>query len=325
MIEVTCAVIRNDEGKVLVVRRGPGMGNAGKWEFPGGKIKGGETYEDCLIREIHEELGIDIILSGTLKPVEHDYGDKHIRLYPFICDTLASRLILTEHDAHQWLTPDELPGVNLSAADVPVAIDYASGNYSSSVFTDMDADLVPLEQAQEELANVIRNISDSHEISMMARSAQNDPSIVGQLITLSLDKDTRLAFLSSWILSKVVDSGSEVTVPYLCNLIDALPGLENQSVLRCFLRVLSKNKPESIPASHHGLLVDYCFAKMRKASDPVAPKVYSMEILAGMCDIYPDMKSEVASTIGLVVNDASGGIKSQARKLITKLMRDKEQ
>jgi 8-oxo-dGTP diphosphatase len=324
MIEVTCAIIRNDEGKVLVVRRGPGMGNAGKWEFPGGKIKRGESQEDCLIREIHEELGIDIILSGTLAPVEHDYGDKYIKLYPFICDTLASRLNLTEHDAHKWLGPNELLDVNLSAADVPVAMDYASGNYSSTVFSETDPDPVPPEQVQEELANVIRNITDTREISMMSRSAQNDPALIGQLISLSLGKDTRTAFLSSWILSKVVDSGADVTVPYLGNLIDALPGLENQSVLRCFLRVISKNKPESIPLSHHGMLVDYCFAQMRRTSDPVAPKVYSMEILAGMCDIYPEMKNEVASTIGLVVNDASGGIKSQARKLITRLLRNKE-
>jgi|WetSurMetagenome_2_1015567.scaffolds.fasta_scaffold00237_15 8-oxo-dGTP diphosphatase len=324
MIEVTCAIIRNDEGKILVVRRGPGMGNAGKWEFPGGKIKRGETHEDCLIREIHEELGIDIILSGTLSPVEHDYGDKYIKLYPFICDTLASRLNLSEHDAHKWLGPDELLDVNLSAADVPVAIDYASGNYSTSVFDETEPEPAALEKVQEDLANVIRNISDTREIIMMAKSACNDPSLIGQLISLSLEKDSRIAFLSSWILSKVVDSRTDVTIPYLCTLIDALQGLNNQSVLRCFLRVISRNKPESIPVSHHGLLVNYCFAQMRKAASPVAPKVYSMEILAAMCDIYPEMKSEVASTIGLVVNDASGGIKSQARKLIVKLMGNKE-
>ena len=48
MIDVTCAIIRNDEGLVLAVRRGPGMGNAGKWEFPGGKTRAGEDHEECI-------------------------------------------------------------------------------------------------------------------------------------------------------------------------------------------------------------------------------------------------------------------------------------
>ena len=52
MIDVTCAIIRNDEGLVLAVRRGPGMGNAGKWEFPGGKTRAGEDHEECILREI---------------------------------------------------------------------------------------------------------------------------------------------------------------------------------------------------------------------------------------------------------------------------------
>jgi 8-oxo-dGTP diphosphatase len=323
MIEVTCALIRNDEGKVLVVRRGPEMGNAGKWEFPGGKVKTGELLEDCIIREIHEELGIDIILSGTLNPVEHDYGDKYIKLYPFICDTLAISLYLTEHDAHKWLRSEQLLDVNLSAADVPVAIDYMSGNYSSPVFADTEAEPDVVPEADEELANVIRNITDTREISMMARSAYNDPSLLGQLISLSLDKNDRIAFLSSWVLSKVADLGPEITTPYLNIIIDSLPGLNNQSVQRSFLRIISKNNPSSFPPTHHAILVDYCFSQLRHGTAAVAPKVYSMEILTGMCDIYPEMSGEVASAISIVVNDSSAGVKAQARKLITKLLRNK--
>lgn len=324
MIEVTCAIIRNDEGKVLVVRRGPQMDNAGKWEFPGGKIKTGESLEDCLIREIREELGIDIILSGTLTPVEHDYGDKCIRLYPFICDTLASKLCLTEHDALNWLAPDELPDVNLSAADVPVAIDYASGNYASSVFLTPEPDKTAPAPATEELANILKGLTDTREIMMMARSAASDPLLAGQLVSLSLGKNDRIAFFSSWILSKVVDINTEASVPFLTVMIDSLQGLNNQSVQRSFLRVIARTGASSVPVTHHGILADYCFAQLRKGTAAVAPKVYSMEILADMCDIYPEMKNEVASTISLIVNDSSGGIKSQARKLITRLLRNRE-
>jgi 8-oxo-dGTP diphosphatase len=323
MIEVTCALIRNDEGKVLVVRRGPAMDNAGKWEFPGGKLNPGESLEDCLIREIHEELGIDIILTGTLKPVEHDYGDKYIKLYPFLCDTLATKLFLTEHDAHKWINQDELLDINFSEADVPVAIDYLSGNHGVHYIYEKDYETTAPVQAVDEFADVIRNIRDTREISMIARSAQNDTLILSQLVSLSLSTDTRIAFLSSWVLSKVVDLDTSVTIPYLPVIIDSLPGLNNQSVQRSFLRVVSKNKADSIPESHHGKVVDYCFAQLRQGSVAVAPKVYSMEILASMCAIYPEMKGEVASTISIVVNDSSAGVKAQARKLIMKLTMDK--
>ncbi len=64
MTDVTCALIRNDEGLVLAVRRGPGSANAGKWEFPGGKTRAGEDHEDCIISEIDEELGIKHHYNG---------------------------------------------------------------------------------------------------------------------------------------------------------------------------------------------------------------------------------------------------------------------
>lgn len=130
MIDVTCALIRNDEGLVLAVRRGPTMGNAGKWEFPGGKTRIGEDHEECIIREIDEELGISIIIIGRLDVSEYDYGDRHIRLIPFICETLSSKLHLREHDEYRWMKPEELVRLDLTAADIPVALQYAE-NYTT--------------------------------------------------------------------------------------------------------------------------------------------------------------------------------------------------
>ena len=126
MIDVTCALIRNDEGLVLVVRRGPAMDNAGKWEFPGGKTGPGEDHEDCIIREIDEELGICIIINSRLDDVEYDYGDKQIRLIPFLCETLSSKPVLREHDEYRWLKPGDLLKLDMTAADIPVARQYVS-------------------------------------------------------------------------------------------------------------------------------------------------------------------------------------------------------
>ena len=110
MIDVTCAIIRNEEDEILIVQRGESTDHPFKWEFPGGKIHPGETREDCIIREIREELSIDIVIVSLLPDVEHDYGFKQIRLIPFICDTLDELPLLSEHvhtdgsDLLGWLT-----------------------------------------------------------------------------------------------------------------------------------------------------------------------------------------------------------------------------
>jgi len=81
MTDVTCAIIRNDDNEVLIVRRGEKTDHPFKWEFPGGKTADGETNEECIIREVSEELSMDIVICSQLEPVEHDYGHKHKDLY----------------------------------------------------------------------------------------------------------------------------------------------------------------------------------------------------------------------------------------------------
>lgn len=124
MIDVTCAIIRNEDDKILVVQRGEKTDHPFMWEFPGGKLNEGESEEDCVIREIREELTMDIVIRGRLPAVEHDYGHKQIRLIPFMCDTLDDIPFLTEHVAFKWLAPGELLSVGFSEADIPVAGEY---------------------------------------------------------------------------------------------------------------------------------------------------------------------------------------------------------
>src|SRR5512140_86541 len=108
MIDVTCAIIRNEEDEVLIVQRGEESAHPLKWEFPGGKVSAGETPEECILREIKEELSMDIVIVAKLPEVEHDYGFRQIRLIPFICDTLEELPFLTEHVAYRWVQPQEL-------------------------------------------------------------------------------------------------------------------------------------------------------------------------------------------------------------------------
>ena len=80
LIVVACALIDAD-GRVLIAERPPGKAMAGLWEFPGGKIEAGETVEQALRRELHEELGITIGPAAVWKVTEHDYPHALVRLH----------------------------------------------------------------------------------------------------------------------------------------------------------------------------------------------------------------------------------------------------
>jgi len=124
MIEVSCAIIVNSIGKVLVTQRSKKMPLPLKWEFPGGKIEADETAEACLIREIKEELNIDIEITGSLTPNDHQYPDKLIRLIPFICRQKGGELVLKEHADYKWLDAKDLLDLDWAEADVGVVVEY---------------------------------------------------------------------------------------------------------------------------------------------------------------------------------------------------------
>jgi 8-oxo-dGTP diphosphatase len=271
------------------------MGNAGKWEFPGGKTRAGEDHEECIIREIDEELGMDIVICGKLDDVEYDYGDKQIRLIPFICDTLESKPVLHEHDQYRWMEPAGLATLDMTAADIPVAVQYAAG-YRCSVSNDSAEDTIQMTaEAGEELSRMMGRVTSVEEITMVAQSAVNDSTLLSQLVTLSSSIEKRVGFMSSWALSKVVDADPKVMVPYLSLIIDALPGAPNAR------------------------LIDYCMTVMRGQNMPVVPKAYGMEILASFCTLYPEMVNDVAGAVQLAISDAAGGMKAAGRKVIQRL------
>jgi 8-oxo-dGTP diphosphatase len=120
-IEVVAAVIFR-EGKVLCVQRAEHEREyvSLKWEFPGGKVEVGESREEALIREIREELSVDIEVSEFLMTVEHTYPDFHLTMHVFKCILDQGEITLNEHVALKWLSLDELDQLDWAAADVPV-------------------------------------------------------------------------------------------------------------------------------------------------------------------------------------------------------------
>jgi 8-oxo-dGTP diphosphatase len=120
MLKVTCALITNPQNQVLAAQRSTTMSLPLKWEFPGGKIEAGETAEDCLIREIKEELNIEIQIVQSLPSNMHVYPQITIQLIPFICTQTGGEIILKEHAQYRWLRKNELLALDWADADVPI-------------------------------------------------------------------------------------------------------------------------------------------------------------------------------------------------------------
>ena len=123
LVKVPCAIIERG-GKVLAAQRSAGGSLPMKWEFPGGKLEAGETEEEGLVREIYEELCVEIRIGERLPVTDRDDIWRTIRLVPFVCELVSEEIVLTEHEQVLWLTPDKLPDLDWAKADRDVLLDY---------------------------------------------------------------------------------------------------------------------------------------------------------------------------------------------------------
>jgi 8-oxo-dGTP diphosphatase len=123
--KVTCAIIEG-AGRILLAQRNDQMDLPGKWEFPGGKVRDGEEPSACLIREVKEELGIEIIVREQLPSHRHSYKHISIELLPFVCSLAGGSIILHEHKNAQWAKPENAFEFDLAEADIPVLKTYLS-------------------------------------------------------------------------------------------------------------------------------------------------------------------------------------------------------
>ena len=114
---VTAGVIERD-GLILIARRKHGKMHVGNWEFPGGTLEEGETYEECLERELKEELGITARVGELFCISEYRYSSRlTIRLLAFRAQVVSGVFTLNEHDEMQWVRPADLPGYTFPEAD----------------------------------------------------------------------------------------------------------------------------------------------------------------------------------------------------------------
>lgn len=104
-------------GKLLITQRHAGAHLGGLWEFPGGKREAGETFESCLVRELREELGIEVTVGELVVTVEHEYPEKRVRLKFFRCEWRANEPLALGCPAFAWITREELAAYEFPAAD----------------------------------------------------------------------------------------------------------------------------------------------------------------------------------------------------------------
>lgn len=117
-IEVVAAIIAH-ENRILATQRGSGEFKDG-WEFPGGKVEPGETPEQAIVREIQEELVVEIAPQKLVTTVEYDYPKFHLTMHCFLSRIVSGKINLLEHEDAKWLPQHELDSVDWLPADVEV-------------------------------------------------------------------------------------------------------------------------------------------------------------------------------------------------------------
>jgi mutator protein MutT len=118
MIDVTAAILI-ENGRVLIARRRPGVAQAGLWEFPGGKVRPGESLEQCLKREIREELGIEIAVGEFFGESVYAYEDRTIRLLGYRVQAGAGKMAANDHAELAWVAVADLNRYRFCPADRP--------------------------------------------------------------------------------------------------------------------------------------------------------------------------------------------------------------
>lgn len=122
IVLVVAVALVDEDGRVMIARRPNGKSMAGLWEFPGGKVEAGETPEDALIRELKEELAIDV-KKPCLAPLvfaSHEYEEFHLLMPLYICRKWQGDVRPQEEQTVKWVRPARLRDFEMPPADIPL-------------------------------------------------------------------------------------------------------------------------------------------------------------------------------------------------------------
>ena len=120
MKKVVAAIIK-DKNHLLIAKRHAKDPLAGKWEFPGGKLEPGETPEECLVREIREELKLEIEVGDFYEDNVYGPKDQAIHLLFYWAQVMNGEAVPVVHDEIKWIAVNELEKLDFAPADIPIA------------------------------------------------------------------------------------------------------------------------------------------------------------------------------------------------------------
>lgn len=126
-IDIAAGIIQNAQGNIFITQRGPDMHMANKWEFPGGKLEEGETAEQALVRELHEEVGINAVEFQLFEKLEYTFPDRQLTLTFFLVSQWQGEPWGKEGQPGRWVKPSELLADEFPPANA-VIIEKLTGN-----------------------------------------------------------------------------------------------------------------------------------------------------------------------------------------------------
>jgi A/G-specific adenine glycosylase len=134
LIDVAAGIIQDSEGRMLIAQRPTDKMLGGLWEFPGGKVERDETLEECLTREIFEELDIKIAVGPRFGVVKHSFTHFRMKLFVFICRYVSGTPRLIGCSDFAWVTIDELERYAFPVADRKIIASLQRGERQMSLF-----------------------------------------------------------------------------------------------------------------------------------------------------------------------------------------------
>ena len=128
-IRVVCGIIINDDNHILITRRNSGDFK-GKWEFPGGKVEENEEDKISLMRELNEELNIQVSIDDLFMIYNHTYETFTVELVSFLCMFSNGEIKLVDHDQYEWVETNRLKEFDFLDGDIPIINNIVSNNIS---------------------------------------------------------------------------------------------------------------------------------------------------------------------------------------------------
>ncbi|WP_275298432.1 (deoxy)nucleoside triphosphate pyrophosphohydrolase [Clostridium sp. YIM B02555] len=119
MIDVVAAILTKED-RILIAKRKEDKSQGGLWEFPGGKVEPGEEPEESLVRELKEEMEIEVAVKEHVADSIYDYGNIQVRLIAFKAEILSGDIILNDHSEYRWILISEMDNFIFAPADIPI-------------------------------------------------------------------------------------------------------------------------------------------------------------------------------------------------------------